>query len=292
VAVGLLDKRVLLLNDYRPLFSELTGRLRTVGARVIVAKDVLAAAWYTDGERLDAVLAFFDRERQRIGELVRGVRESKVNARIPVHVVADDLDAGNVKLLASLGIANIIVAPKGADDVFQRFERALTGGRARAQRYDVRLINCFLAAAREILKFYLGAPPAVGRPQVKQDTKAVGFVTGLIAFTANGQFGSVAATFDRGFIDILALKTLGEAAGLDDAGYTDLAGEMCNQILGKASSNFEQLGVSLRMGLPEVLIGPSHSVIHKIENPVIVIPFEAESASCVIEFTMNPDMEG
>jgi CheY-specific phosphatase CheX len=287
----LTDKRVLLLNDYRPLFSELANRLRTVGAQVVVAKDVTTASWYTDSERLDTVLAFFDRERprERVGELIRQVRDSRTNARIPVQVVADDLDAESVKRLVSLGVANIIMAPKNAEDLLHRLEKTLTP-RPGGQSYDVRLINCFLGGAREVLTFYLGAAPSVGKPRVKHGTEAAGFVTGLIAFTAASQLGSLAATFDREFIDLLAARMLGDAAGLDDAGYADLAGEMCNQILGKATVNFERLGIGLRMGLPEVLVGLGHAVVHKLDSPVILIPIESGRTTCVIEFTMNADV--
>jgi CheY-specific phosphatase CheX len=206
---------------------------------------------------------------------------------VPVAIVADALDAQGIKWLAAARVDTIVLAPKGADEVMLRLASTLTPSRAPA-RYDVRLINCFLSGARDLFVFYLGPPLEIGRPRVKEGRTAAGFVSGLIAFSTQGQLGSLATTFERSFIDLLAAKVLGDDAGeLDNAAYTDFAGEMCNQVLGKAQANFEGLGITMHMGLPEVAIGDGHAVVHRVNSSVIMTPISHSGTCCVVEFAVG-----
>jgi len=286
MAMALRGKRVLVLNDESPLFGGCSRSLRMAGAEVFTAQKPPEGLWYIEGERLDGVVVFLNRQRPGTFQFVQNVRGSRLNGRTAVSVVATELDPDSIKRLAGLRIANIILAPACADDVVVRVSRTLTPPQKPAT-YDVRLINCFLIAARDVLDFYLGPPLEVGKPTLKQGTKAAGFVTGMIAFTTAGQFGSMSVTFERPFIEGLAVKVLGDdPATLDDAGYADLTGETCNQVLGKAKTNLEALGVSVSMGLPELSVGDAHAVQHKVDEAVVVIPFGRGDTRCVVEFAM------
>jgi CheY-specific phosphatase CheX len=289
MATMLRGKRVLILNDDEsPLFGDCSRSLREAGAEVFTALKPPAGLWYVEGEPLDSVLVFLNRKRPGAFQFVHGVRQSRLNKEAPVSVVASELDAGSIKRLASLRVANIILAPAGPDDVVVRVSRTLTPPQ-KGGSYDVRVINSFLAGARDVLDHYLGPPLDAGKPSLKRGTKAAGFVTGLIAFTIGGQFGSIAVTFERALIERLAVKMLGEdPSGCDDAGYADLAGEMCNQILGKAQTNLEALGTSVQMGLPEVAVGDEHAVQHKVTDPVVALPFACADTRCMVEFAMSP----
>jgi CheY-specific phosphatase CheX len=268
----------------------LMRHLREAGADLLTPTNPTAAARFVEGQRLDGVVAFFNAQRKGVLPFVAGVRGSERNGRTPVYVIASEVDAESVKRLSALGVASIMVAPAGAGEVVQRLERALAAPAARPRAYDVRVINCFLAAAREVLDFYLGTPAKVGRPAVKQGNRAAGFVTGLIAFSTDSQLGSLSATFEQAFVNILAGKIFGDATTpLDEAAYADLAGEMCNQVLGKAQANLAALGIKIRMGLPEVVVGPDHVVFHKVDEPIIMIPIRTGATTCVIEFAMGRD---
>jgi CheY-specific phosphatase CheX len=284
---GLVGKRVLLLADGSTFVGRLLPPLRSAGVEVLTALKPAAAKWHVEGERLDGIVVLLDKMRPPMSQFLRDVRGSRLNGRVPVAIVADALDAQGIKWLAAARVDAIVVAPKSADEVMLRLASTLTPSQAPA-RYDVRLINCFLSAARDLFEFYLGPPLEIGRPRVKEGNAAVGFVTGLIGFSTGGQLGSIATTFERSFIDLLAAKVLGDDAGeLDNAAYTDFAGEMCNQVLGKAQSNFAALGIDMRMGLPEVAIGDGHAVVHQVNSSVIMTPITHSGAGCVVEFVLG-----
>ena len=288
MATALSRKRVLILNDDEsPLFGDCSRSLRDAGAEVFTALKPPAGLWYVEGEPLDGVVVFLNRQRPGAFQFVHGVRRSKLNNQAPVSIVATELDADSIKRLASLRVSNIILAPGGPDEVVERVSRTLKPAQ-KGGSYDVRVINSFLAGARDVLDHYLGPPLDAGKPSLKRGTRAAGFVSGLIAFTVGGQFGSIAVSFDRALIERLAVKMLGEdPSGCDNEGYADLAGEMCNQILGKAQTNLENLGASVQMGLPEVAVGDDHAVQHKVNDPVVALPFVSASARCMVEFAMS-----
>ena len=284
--LGLAGKRVLLLADGSTFLGRLLPPLRSARVEVLTALNPPAAKWHVQGERLDGIVVLLDQVRPPMRQFLRDVRDSPLNGRVPVAIVADALDAQGIKWLAAARVDTIVLAPKGADEVLLRLASTLTPSRG-PTRYDVRLINCFLTGARDLFEFYLGPPLEIGRPRVKEGSTAVGFVSGRIAFSTGGQLGSISTTFERSFIDLLAAKVLGDDAELDDAAYTDFAGEMCNQVLGKAQTNFEGLGIAIHMGLPEVGIGDGHTVVHQVNSSVIMTPITHSGACCVVEFAVG-----
>jgi len=284
---GLAGKRVLLLADGSTFLGRLLPPLRSARVEVLKALNPAAAKWHVEGERLDGIVVLIDQVRSPMRQFLRDVRESPLNGRVPVAIVADALDAEGIKWLAAARVDTIVLAPKGADEVMLRLASTLTPSRG-PTRYDVRLINCFLTGARDLFEFYLGPPLEIGRPRVKEGSTAVGFVSGLIAFSTGGQLGSLSTTFERSFLDLLAAKVLGDDAGeMDNAAYADFAGEMCNQVLGKAQTNFEGLGIAIHMGLPEVGIGDGRTVVHQVNSSVIMTPMTHSGAGCVIEFAVG-----
>jgi CheY-specific phosphatase CheX len=284
---GLAGKRWLLLADGSAIAGRMLPAMRSAGVELLTVLTAAEARWHVRGERLDGIVVLLDQMRPAVSQFLHDVRTSRLNGRTPLAVVADTLDAQGIKWLAAARVDALVLAPAGVEEVLLRLASTLTPARSSA-RYDVRLINCFLSAARDLLHFYLPAPLEVGRPRVKQGTAAAGFVSGLIGFSTDGHLGSLATTFERSFIDLLAAKVLGDGAGvLDDAAYTDFAGEICNQVLGKAQANFGGLGIAMQMGLPEVAIGDGHALVHRVSSPVIMTPIVHGDTRCVLEFALG-----
>ncbi len=71
--------------------------------------------------------------------------------------------------------------------------------------------------------------------------------------------GSMSLSFDMPSINHMAKKVFGQDdIKIDPAGVADLAGELCNQVLGRTKANFLMLGLKMQIGLPEVVVGEKH----------------------------------
>lgn len=153
--------------------------------------------------------------------------------------------------------------------------------------YDVRILNCFIEAAQEVFDFYFNKGSKIGKPFLKQNRKVSGYVSGLISLVAEKSSGSVSITSDRPFLELLAGRVFqGGTIKLDDAMIADLTGELCNQISGKVKINFAKIGMKFRIGLPKVVIGENHTVLHTTSNPVISLPIEIMGKTCSMEFCL------
>lgn len=252
--------------------------------------------WYMEGERFDGIVAWLGKRRNADLQFIAVVRQDKKHRDAPIFVVAAEVDADCVKKLAELGITNIILAPNGLADIVGRIDRGLAPPKKKAESYDVRFINCFVAAAAEVLEFYLDGKPRYGKPALKRDAAGdKAFATGMIAFNGGSQMGSMSLRFDKGFLEALAKKTFGEGYVLPDAAaFADLAGEMCNQVLGKAKAEFGKINVKMQIGLPQVATAPQ-ALAHAVANPVIMLPIQlakaAGEALCILEFAMGQSVE-
>jgi chemotaxis protein CheX len=43
------------------------------------------------------------------------------------------------------------------------------------------------------------------------------------------------------------------------------------------------------MGIPTMIVGPNHKIIHKTRAPVIVLPFKTDLGSFFVEVSINKD---
>lgn len=260
-------------------------------ANVFQAKNISKALWYVDGARFGLIVIATKGRRDAPLDMARAIRATHKGKATPIALICEASDADFVKTAGTLGIGTIISPPFEAESLIEKLSHAVRPKKA-AAAFDVRLINCFIDAIRDVMTFYLGEGAAIGKPAVKKDKASGDYVTALIAFNGQGQMGSMALAFDHRSIDAMASKVFAQpGAKLDAAGIADLAGELSNQVLGKTKANFLKLGLKMQMGLPEVVVGESHVVHHKVQTTVIQVEVVHKDARCRMEFCVGPGTE-
>jgi chemotaxis protein CheX len=148
---------------------------------------------------------------------------------------------------------------------------------------DVKYINPVLHAMLNVLGTMAGLEAKAGKPQIKQDNRASGDVTGILSMKGRDISGSIAISFSRPVILTLVNKMLHmEFDEINDM-VCDLAGEIANMVTGGAKANFEQLGYGIDMSLPTVIKGQGTVVEHKHDTPVVILPFTTEAGEFVVE---------
>ena len=147
---------------------------------------------------------------------------------------------------------------------------------------DVRFINPFLEATIDVLKTMAFVEPRPGKPYLKKDDLAKGDVSGIIGFTGAAT-GSMALSFSEGCILKIVSNMLGEEIKEINGDIKDAVGEITNMVSGAARKKVESLGLSISAAIPTVVAGKGHSVSHIMGGPSIIIPFEIDQGSFVVD---------
>lgn len=214
-------------------------------------------------------------------------RSSNLNRRIPIFVVSNLIDDQARARASSLGNVKMIDKPFAPDQIVKMIIEA-TAGQKKVSGYDARILNAILKSSSEVLEFYHGEAVQIGKPGVRKSpqTKRAG-VTGLIGIAGETFAGSLAIVSGHPFIQKLATKIFqNDQVKLDQEMVADLMGETCNQVCGRLKTAFSDLGIKSNIGLPEVVIGNDHVVIHKVHNPVLFVPLQVAGTTCEVEFCL------
>lgn len=147
---------------------------------------------------------------------------------------------------------------------------------------DVRLINPFIEGAISVLKTMAFVDPKPGKAHLKQDSKAVGDVSGIIGLTGSAS-GSLALSFSEKCIITIVNNMLGENFTEINDEIRDAVGEITNMISGDARKRLETAGFKITAAIPTIVSGPDHQIRHMQGGPSVIIPFEIDDSSFVVD---------
>jgi chemotaxis protein CheX len=151
---------------------------------------------------------------------------------------------------------------------------------------DVKLINPFLAAAMHVLKTMAAIDARPGKPFLKKDHLAIGDVSAIIGITGAAR-GSMALVFTEKCIMEIASSLLGEVLTEMNHEVRDAVGELTNMICGDARRRLSEEGFSLQAGVPTIVAGKSHSIMHVADGPLLAVPFETVHGSFMVEVAFS-----
>ena len=151
---------------------------------------------------------------------------------------------------------------------------------------NVKFINPFLEGTVDVLKTMAFVNPIPGKPYLKKNNVAKGDVSGIIGITGTIK-GSLALSFSAGSILKIVSNMLGEEMKSIDGDIRDAVGEITNMVSGAARKRIEVMGYSLSASIPTVVSGKEHTIMHVMGGPSVVIPFEMEGGSFVVDVCMG-----
>lgn len=147
---------------------------------------------------------------------------------------------------------------------------------------DVKLINPFINATINVLETMAFVTVTAGKPYVKQDSTAVGDVTGVIGLTGVAH-GTIAVTFEEKCILTVVSNMLGETMESLNEDIADAVGELTNMISGQARRELDEVGKVFKAAIPSVITGKNHTIRHYSDGPKIAIPFQTDGGEFTIE---------
>jgi chemotaxis protein CheX len=147
---------------------------------------------------------------------------------------------------------------------------------------DAKFINPFLDGTVSVLATMAFITPTPGKPYLKKDHVAAGDVSGIIGMTGAAR-GSLALSFSKGCILKIVSNMLGEEMTEINGDIKDAVGELTNMVSGVARKKLEAEGLNITYAIPTIVSGPSHSIIHVLDGPSLIIPFETEAGPFVVD---------
>ncbi len=152
---------------------------------------------------------------------------------------------------------------------------------------DVRFINPVLESTVQTLEKMAALVPEVGKPALKQGRRARGCVTGMMSMRGRNVEGSIALSFSLPVIRQLVKQMLRMEISSIDETASDLAGELSNIVAGQSKTKLAESGLDIDMSLPVVLAGVDHDIDHRIEAPVVVLPFKTQTGDFFVELCFS-----
>jgi len=149
---------------------------------------------------------------------------------------------------------------------------------------DVKYINPFIGAVKNVFKVMLNMDVQFGKPQLKTQEETTHDVSGIIGLSGD-VVGAVIVSFPK----LSALKIAGIFAGITfaetDEDFTDAIGELANMIAGNAKKDLE--GLKIMISTPSVVIGAGHQVKSTKMMPKLILPCSCPAGSFVVEVGMK-----
>ena len=152
---------------------------------------------------------------------------------------------------------------------------------------NVEFINPFLSSMLNVMSTMAMMELTPEKPKLKQGEVAKGDVSGLIGMVSDQAKGSLSITFE-GSLALATMKNMvGEAPDEVNEEITDLVGEITNMVTGGAKRMLSEKGIEFDMATPMVVSGTNHTINHKAEGPIVIIPLSSEFGKAYIEFSFD-----
>ncbi|CZF85042.1 chemotaxis protein CheX [Grimontia marina] len=148
-------------------------------------------------------------------------------------------------------------------------------------------VNPFLSSLVNVLTTMAQLEITPKKPQLKTSEIAKGDVSGLIGMVGPKTKGSFSVTFEEKLALEIMSRMLGERPSSINADVTDMVGEITNMVTGGAKRLLAEKGFDFDMATPVVVSGREHTITHKSEGQIIIMPFECEHGRAYIEICFD-----
>ncbi|GAB6908495.1 conserved hypothetical protein [Desulfosarcina cetonica] len=148
---------------------------------------------------------------------------------------------------------------------------------------DVKYINPFVNAVKNLFNTMINVPFKLGKPSLKKGNEPEHEISGIIGLSGTVS-GCVVINLSKAIALQLVSALIGDEVTELDDDCTDAIGEIANMIAGNAKTDFPSSGTSI--SVPSVVIG-KHKVSYPSGLPIISIPCITDKGELVIEVALK-----
>lgn len=141
--------------------------------------------------------------------------------------------------------------------------------------FDVKVLNAFIKATKEIVKTNTRTEPSFLKPVVGENTNLQIIVAGRMNLSRDTGKGCMAFCMELESAAAItrAVFMSPEDAKVSDADIKDVTSEICNQICGKSKLALKNEGYSFDIGIPEIHQGQPKELLAVLGYPKISLLF-------------------
>ena len=147
---------------------------------------------------------------------------------------------------------------------------------------DVKYINPFLLAVKNVFDTMINIPFVLGKPLIKEDNVPLYDISGIIGISGSVT-GCIVINLSKSIALQMVTALVGEEVTELDADATDAIGEIANMIAGNAKKDFP--GDNNSISVPSVVVG-KHKTAYPSGVPIIAIPCDTSAGRMVIEVAL------
>jgi chemotaxis protein CheX len=154
---------------------------------------------------------------------------------------------------------------------------------------DLNFVNPFILAAVEVLRIQTSLQVEGGKPFLKgKETLPDISIAGVIGVSADNFSGSISILFEKSAYLVAISNMLGETFTELTPDIHDGAAELLNQIYGKAKTDLNSKGFTLRPAIPTVIAGDKLTTHHVSAGPAIIVPLKTNGGFVFVEISVEP----
>jgi CheY-specific phosphatase CheX len=261
------------------LATNLTPRLQTLGLPVALFSSVEEAESFLQGGQLIALVGIDDAlGMENAGSLLANVRASLpgvpvlwVTREEPSDLVFTDMTPDKVLAHRS----PVVEVIRYADEALLRFF------------YPDIVVNVLRESIVSVMASTFKTEGSVARIGLRTNRNLLAYVNGLLPFAGRRTSGRLVVSAAKTYLGELRRRIVPAAAPPSLHEAEDLAGEMCNQVLGRLKGFFWRKSLPVEFGLPIIIRGQNCEVRYKAPHPSIVFDFQEPMGTVHFEFCFD-----
>lgn len=208
-----------------------------------------------------------------------------LNSKTPIYICSGNVTAENVARLSNLSIVEIVEKPFEPISFLKTIAHQLRPT-LHTDSYPPEHSDCINAAIKSIMENYFkDAPTLIGEPFIRRDFEALGPISSAIVLFGSKVYGQIVVTGDYHFISNLAAAMFQcEPQDVDPERHKELMCELVNMIAGETKRQFQKIGESLKIGIPQPFFGHRLTIIPPVSNPRLNIPINIGPLRLHVEY--------
>jgi CheY-specific phosphatase CheX len=289
--------KILVVDSNVRFLEQLRVAFDTMGVEIDGAYTYVQASELVDRTRFDGALIALKLAGMNGLQLVQYIRESSLNKKTNIYLMGNGQDMTDEARTRAkrFGVIHALDLGVGAQAIAAEAIKVPVAAppKKKVSTYDAKIINAVIEASTEVFGFFFNATPKAGQPYVRDPKEPCkGYITALIPVMGNDVEGSMALTVTPAFLFALGKRIFqGDGIQYTNEMFSDMTGEVCNQVLGIIRMKFADFGLKMEIGSPEMTAGKTHYVKHTVPCPIFSIELGVGQVSCIMEFCLEQKFE-